>query len=268
MATPKEYFDNPREADLAERVWQLSATLPGKYELHSTNEWFGNAKWPWVNKRIIYARDWITYYRELDGVGGVQQVNAQLGGTNFTADEIGNVEHFYVAAMTGSLGGPVGGVVLNAIASTAWELVIGPVRIAFSTRKPRAVWKNLKHNWGQMWGPDQAGTRFGSLYSIREMVTELMRGIPPVVKANVHPTIPPRWHHKVAPGDWLSSLAMKYYNDVHKWPIIYDANKDQIGNDPNKIKPNQVLAIPDLASVTAAEIADAHRRAKAWKPSR
>jgi hypothetical protein len=81
--------------------------------LHSTNEVFGNAAWPWVNKRIIYARDWITHYREFDGKGGVVSVNAQLGGgANFTADEIGTVEHFYVAAMIGTLGGPVGGVAL------------------------------------------------------------------------------------------------------------------------------------------------------------
>ncbi len=265
MTTPKEYFDDPREADLADRVWRLSATLPGKYELHSTNEWFGNAEWPWVNKRIIYARDWITYYRELDSMGGVQSVNAQLGGTNFTADEIGNVEHFYVAAMTGSIGGPVAGPVLNVLADTAWELVIGPLRVAFGTRRPGAVWKNLKHNWGQVSGPDQRGTRFGSFYSIREPIQELRRGIPPLVKAIDSPTITPVWYHKVVAGDWLSKLAIKYYNDARKWPIIYDANKAVIGDDPNKIKPNQILTIPDLASLTPAEIADAQRRADQWK---
>lgn len=216
-------------------------------------------------QRIIYARDWITYYRELDSRGGVQSLNAQLGGTDFTADEIGNVEHFYVAAMTGSLGGPAGGVVLNVIAVTGWELVIGPVRVAAGGHKPSVIWKSLKHNWGQMWGPDQAGTRFGSLYAVRESVQELMREIPPVVKAKTYPEILPRWHHRVAAGDWLSKIAITYYNDVNKWPIIYDANRQQIGNDPNKIKPNQVLAIPDLASLTASEIADAQRRAREWK---
>ena len=70
--------------------------------------WFGDAEWPWVNKRMIYARDWMTYYREDDGVGGIHSLNAQLGGTDFTAEEIANVEHFYVAAMIGSMGGPAG----------------------------------------------------------------------------------------------------------------------------------------------------------------
>ena len=94
---------------------------------------------------------------------------------------------------------------------------------------------------------------------------EVGYGVPPTVADPVPPKIPPRWNHTVVSGDWLSKLAIKYYNDELKWPIIYDANKHKIGNDPNKIKPNQVLAIPDLASLTAGEIADAQRRAKAWK---
>lgn len=263
MTTPKEYFDNPREADLAERVWSTSATLPGKYELHSTNEWFGNAEWPWVNKRMIYARDWITYYRESDGVGGTHSLNAQLGGTDFTAEEIANVEHFYVAAMTGSIGGPVGGVALNVIASVGWELVIGPIRIAAGGNGPRVIWKNLKHNMGQVMGPDQQGMRFGSFYSIREPVQLLIKGTPPLV--NAIPGVPPLGTHPVAPGDWLSKIAIKWYGDMNKWPIIYDANRALIGSDPNKIKPGQMLTIPDPADYTPAEIAEAVQRAKAWK---
>ena len=267
MTAPKEYFDDPREADLAERVWRLSATLPGRYELHSSNEVFGNAAWPWVNKRIIYARDWITYYREQDSMGGVQSLNAQLGGTDFTAEEIGNVEHFYVAAMIGSLGGPVGGVVLSFVAITNWEIYVGPIRVAAGGHRPGVIWKSLKHNWRQMTGPDQAGARFGSLFGIREPVQELMRKIPPLAKAKIYPEIPPRWHHKVVAGDWLSTIAITYYNGVNKWPIIYDANRQHIGDDPDRIKPNQVLAIPDLGSLTATEIADAQQRARAWKRS-
>lgn len=266
MTTPKEYFSDPREADLAERVWRISATLPGKYQLHSTNEWFGNAALPWVNKRIIYARDWMTHYREQDGVGGAQSVNAQLGGTNFTAEEIGNVEHFYVAAMTGSLGGPVGGVFLNAIAGVGWELVIGPARTIASGKSAGVVWQNLKHNYEQLKGPNQAGTAFGSFYSIRETVQQLIQGTPPVVKANA--TEPPLGVHPVAPGDWLSKIAITWYKDVNKWPLIHDANRDVIGADPNRIRPGQKLTIPNLAWFTAADIADAERRARAWKPSR
>lgn len=265
MTTPKEYFDDAREADLADRVWQISATLPGKYELHSTNEWFASAKWPWVNRRMVYARDWITNYRESDGVGGIHSVNAQLGGTDFTAAEIGNVEHFYVAAMTGSLGGPVGGVALNVIASVGWELVIGPIRIAAGGNGPGVIWQNIKHNASQVAGPDQAGMRFGSFYSVREAAQELLKSSPPLV--NAIDSRPPLGTHPVKPNDWLSKIADKWYHDMYKWPIIYDANSDVIGKDPNKIKPGQILTIPDLADYTTAGIADAVKRGKAWKKS-
>lgn len=264
MTTPKEYFDNPREAELAEKVWILSAKLPGKYELHSTNDWFANAKWPWVNTRIIYARDWITYYREDDGVGGIHSVNSQLGGTNFTAKEIGNVEHFYVAAMTGSLGGPAGGVALNVISSVGWELLIGPVRIIAGGTSLEGLWKNIKHNAGQVAGPDQAGMRFGSFYSIREAAQELLKNAPTMGDEIM---MPPLGTHPVGPKDWLSKIADIWYHDMYKWPIIYDYNRDVIGNDPNKIRPGQQLDIPDLANYSDVEIAEAVRRGKAWKKS-
>jgi hypothetical protein len=96
---------------------------------------------------------------------------------------------------------------------------------------------------------------------------EVGEGFPPVLEANGAPAIPPRWYHKVMPGDWLSKLAITYYNDVLKWPIIHDANRAKIGSDPNKIRPNQILAIPDLASLTDDQIADAQKRAKEWKPA-
>ncbi len=265
MTTPKEYFDNPREADLADRVWRISATLPGKYELHSTNEWFAEAWWPWVNKRIIYARDWITYYREADSTGGTHAVNAQLGGTDFNAEEIGNVEHFYVAAMTGSIGGPVGGVGLNLISSVAWEMVVGPIRVAYGTASPAKVWKNIKHNAGQIAGPDQAGTRFGAFFSIREPVMMLLETPQPAVK--VRPLKEPLGEHTVIRGDWLSKIAEKWYHDMNLWPLIFDANRGVI-KDPNKIEPGWKLTIRDLADYTPAEKAEALQRAKAWKPSR
>jgi hypothetical protein len=56
-------------------------------------------------------------------------------------------------------------------------------------------------------------------------------------------------HHTVVSGDWLSKLAAKYYGNMHKWPVIYEANRDVIGGDPNVIKPGQQLLIPALPAV-------------------
>jgi hypothetical protein len=133
---------------------------------------FNNAAWPWMNKRIIWARDWITTMREQDGVGGVRSLNAALH-TDFNAVEIADVEHFYVAALLGTIGGPAGGVMLNILGDTIWELVAGPLRIAWSYGY-KAGLKSFKPNWQQLSGPDTAGTRFGSFFVFNEL-SEAMR---------------------------------------------------------------------------------------------
>ena len=52
--------------------------------------------------------------------------------------------------------------------------------------------------------------------------------------------------HTVKEGDTLSGIALKYYGSASKemWMSIYNANKAVIGDDPNRIKPGQVLKIP------------------------
>jgi nucleoid-associated protein YgaU len=52
------------------------------------------------------------------------------------------------------------------------------------------------------------------------------------------------WTHTVVPGDTLSGIAVKYYEDASRWPEIYEANKDLIKN-PNLIYPGQTFVIPD-----------------------
>ncbi|MRR29390.1 hypothetical protein EG834_03440 [bacterium] len=57
-------------------------------------------------------------------------------------------------------------------------------------------------------------------------------------------------YHIVALGDWISKIAQKFYGDMHKWPVIYEANRDTIGIDPNLVKPGQRLLIPALPRVS------------------
>lgn len=52
--------------------------------------------------------------------------------------------------------------------------------------------------------------------------------------------------HTVVTGDWLSKIAQRYYGNMKKWPVIYAANHKTIGPNPDVIKPNQKLFIPDL----------------------
>ncbi|NIV13141.1 MAG: LysM peptidoglycan-binding domain-containing protein, partial [Aliifodinibius sp.] len=54
--------------------------------------------------------------------------------------------------------------------------------------------------------------------------------------------------HTVEAGETLSHISLKYYNSAvkDKWMIIYQANKEVIGDNPNLIKPGMVLKIPKL----------------------
>jgi nucleoid-associated protein YgaU len=38
------------------------------------------------------------------------------------------------------------------------------------------------------------------------------------------------------------------YGDANKWNTIYDANRSQIGSDPNVIQPGMQLTIPPKES--------------------
>ncbi len=50
----------------------------------------------------------------------------------------------------------------------------------------------------------------------------------------------------VRPGDTLSKIAKELLGDANGYMEIYNANRDQL-NDPNVIRPGQVLKIPQHA---------------------
>jgi nucleoid-associated protein YgaU len=52
--------------------------------------------------------------------------------------------------------------------------------------------------------------------------------------------------YTVKSGDTLSKIAKQYLGDANDYMKIFEANKDQL-NDPDKIKPGQVLKIPTAA---------------------
>jgi len=43
---------------------------------------------------------------------------------------------------------------------------------------------------------------------------------------------------------------LRYYGNMHKWPVIYERNRKTIGKDANLIIPGQRLWIPELPKVT------------------
>jgi nucleoid-associated protein YgaU len=50
--------------------------------------------------------------------------------------------------------------------------------------------------------------------------------------------------YEVQSGDTLASIAQQQYGDGTQWRRIYDANKDAIGADPDKLKLGMQLKIP------------------------
>jgi hypothetical protein len=50
--------------------------------------------------------------------------------------------------------------------------------------------------------------------------------------------------YTVAAGDSLSKIAKNFYGNPNQYMKIFEANKDKL-SDPDKIKPGQVLVIPE-----------------------
>lgn len=50
--------------------------------------------------------------------------------------------------------------------------------------------------------------------------------------------------YTVRSGDSLSKIAKALLGDARKWRVLYDANRDVVGSNPDLIKPGQVLKIP------------------------
>ena len=45
----------------------------------------------------------------------------------------------------------------------------------------------------------------------------------------------------------ISKIAQQYYGDMNKWKFLYydvPGNKEEIGPDPNLIKPGQKIIVP------------------------
>ncbi|MEM7131948.1 MAG: transporter substrate-binding domain-containing protein [Chloroflexota bacterium] len=52
--------------------------------------------------------------------------------------------------------------------------------------------------------------------------------------------------HTVGPGETLASLALRFYSDQSRWQFLYEANRSQIGSNPNVLELGMELIIPRL----------------------
>ena len=72
--------------------------------------------------------------------------------------------------------------------------------------------------------------------------------------------------HTVRKGEclWWIAQYKDIYDDPFQWPIIYDANRNQI-EDPDLIYPGQIFSIP-RGGYTIEEVKEARKRAGAPRP--
>lgn len=52
------------------------------------------------------------------------------------------------------------------------------------------------------------------------------------------------WYTIESQDDWLSKIALRLLGDAQKWPLIYDINKDVIGNNPDRIQVGMRIWVP------------------------
>jgi nucleoid-associated protein YgaU len=64
-----------------------------------------------------------------------------------------------------------------------------------------------------------------------------------VVTSDAEVVNPPEQTYTVESGDSLSKIAKEIYGKASAWPVIFEANRDQL-DDPDRIKPGQILKIP------------------------
>jgi nucleoid-associated protein YgaU len=70
-------------------------------------------------------------------------------------------------------------------------------------------------------------------------------------KSTTAPVPPPRQPapvkqtYTVVPGDSLSKIAKNLLGSANRWSELYEANRAVVGDNPNLIKPGQVLTIPE-----------------------
>ena len=67
-----------------------------------------------------------------------------------------------------------------------------------------------------------------------------------VAEVTIDPNAAKETSYTVKSGDTLSKIAKEHLGDANAYMKIFNANKDQL-NDPDKIKPGQVLKIPAAA---------------------
>ncbi len=81
---------------------------------------------------------------------------------------------------------------------------------------------------------------------LRFQVHELRRRLAESPQPSEEET-PKAWQtYMVQNRDALSDIAKEFYGDLTRWEEIYSANRDVIGDDPDRLEVGMVLRIPPM----------------------
>jgi len=94
---------------------------------------------------------------------------------------------------------------------------------------------------------DQANKIWDAIKTVPSWPQEIVADIQATGSSTAPAAAPARaTTYTVKPGDTLSAIARQFLGNSNAYMDIFEANRDQL-SDPNKIKPGQVLKIPQSA---------------------
>lgn len=92
---------------------------------------------------------------------------------------------------------------------------------------------------------DQANQIWNAIKTVPDWRNDIVADIKAAGGASAGASAPASTY-TVKPGDTLSKIAKEHLGNANAYMDIFNANKDQL-TDPDKIKPGQVLKIPQTA---------------------
>jgi len=283
MRDPRHYFSDPLEAELAAEAWTVGGATSTDpfFTWFPPHEQFLAAVETPFQRRVITARNWITAMRDQPGPwgdSGPERVTAyfkQQHGRDVrpTHLAIANVEHFYTSAFIAAVSGSFYAVPLVGV--VGYEVLLQPVVVGLRNLSIRRAWDNFVNGWRQLAGPDAAGVKFilinsnFSAVDVQQFLSvepEVVDSVPLPTRQKPAPRQPSAQPQtlSVKPGQSLSLIAKDLYRSVELWPLLWDMNRAEISN-PNRVAVGARLRYRELASYSAAELADAKRRSPTWR---
>ncbi|MBL8178167.1 MAG: hypothetical protein JNK48_26065 [Bryobacterales bacterium] len=237
-------------------------------------------------RRLILANSFVSTEKPYLGGGSPEEFSNKLGVGSWKMAEITYVEHFYMAAFTTCFFSEH----LTTAGSLLWDVIGGPLAALVFRDSWESKWAKIKHDLTQAVTCNVEGSNFGKQFWTllqdewsRKVIDDMMgKGAapvppvppPPAVRTPPPAVVPPPsnggngilGNHTVNDGDWLSKIAGKWYKgEVLLWPVIFDANRTVIGENPNVIKKGQVLKIPSIAGFTAQQLEALRARGRNWR---